>query len=296
VGVVNTATNSLVYTIPVGNNPVAMAETPDTQKLYVANHDDSTISGFNTVDRSSRTVNGSFSAPLWVTARSDSQRLYVLNGSGVVSTVDIHLTAGPDTVIDASVNAPGAAYMLYDGNKNRLYIPGGSQFTMLDVSQSAPQLLTSPIAIPTVAPGLRSAPGDPCSSTSATALTAAAVAALPDGSRVYVGAYYEDAADNICPQVTVIDAVSNTIKTSIAIPGFPAYDAFCANTRFRITMAAAGDSSRAYLASCDGGMVNIIDTSSETYVLNLPAPVSSRTVQGSAQNPPENPVFLIAGP
>jgi len=111
-----------------------------------------------------------------------------------------------------------------------------------------------------------------------------------------VGAYYEDAAANICPQVTVIAAVSNTIKTSIAIPGFPAYDAFCANTRFRITMAAAGDSSRAYLASCDGGMVNIIDTSSETYVLNLPAPISSRTVQGNPQNPPENPVFLIAGP
>jgi len=177
VGVVNTATNSLVYTIPVGNNPVAMAETPDARKLYVANHDDSTISGFNTVDRSSRTVSGSFSAPLWVTARSDSQRLYVLNGNGVVSTIDITSTAGPDTVIDASINAPGAAYMLYDGNKNRLYIPGGSQFTMLDVSQSAPQLLTSPIAIPTLAPGLRSAPGDPCSSTSATTLTAAAVAA-----------------------------------------------------------------------------------------------------------------------
>jgi hypothetical protein len=47
-------------TIPVGNNPVAMAETPDAKKLYVANQDDSTISGFNTVDRSSRTVSGSF--------------------------------------------------------------------------------------------------------------------------------------------------------------------------------------------------------------------------------------------
>lgn len=290
VGVVNTATNSLVYTIPVGNNPVAMAETPDAKKLYVANHDDSTISGFNTLDRSSRVINsnGSFSAPLWVTARSDSQRLYVLNGNGVVSTLDITSTAGPDTVIDASINAPGAAYMLYDGNTNRLYIPGGSQLTMLDISQSIPQILAGgPIAIPTVAPGLRSL-GDPCASTSAAPLTVAAVAALPDGSRAYVGAYYEDAADNICPQVTVIDVASNAIKSYFAVPGFPAYDAFCATTRFRITMAAGGDSSRAYLASCDGGMVNIIDTSSDTYILNLPAPIGSRTV-------PQNPVFLIPG-
>jgi DNA-binding beta-propeller fold protein YncE len=299
VGVVNTATNSLVYTIPVGNNPVAMAETPDTKKLYVANHDDSTISGFNTLDRSSRTVNGSFSAPLWVTARSDSQRLYVLNGNGVVSTLDITSTAGPDAVIDASVNAPGAAYMLYDGNKNRLYIPGGGQLTMLDVSQSVPAVLTgAPIAIPTVQPTSRGA-GDPCSGTSTAALNTIAVTALPDGTRAYVGSYYENAVDNVnyvCPQVTVIDVASNAIKTYFAVPGFPAYDAFCATTRFRLTMAAGGDSSRAYLASCDGGMVNVIDTSSDTYILNLPAPISSRTVQGNPQNPPQNPVFLIPGP
>jgi DNA-binding beta-propeller fold protein YncE len=296
VEVVNTNSNSLVAAIPVGNNPVAMAETPDTQKLYVANQDDSTISGFNTEDRSSRTVSGSFHAPLWVIARSDSQRLYVLNGNGVVSTVDTHTTTGPDNVIDASVNAPGAAYMLYDGNTNRLYIPGGSQLTMLDVSQSVPVVLTGgPITIPTVQPTSRGA-GDPCSGTSTAALNTVAVTALPDGSRAYVGAYYEDAAHNICPQVTVIDVPSNTIKSYFAVPGFPAYDAFCSATRFRFMMAAGGDSSRAYLASCDGGMVNVIDTSSDTYILNLPAPISSRTVQGSQQNPPQNPVFLIAGP
>jgi len=297
VGVVSTVSNNLVAIIPVGNNPVAMAETPNSQKLYVANQGDSTISGFNTIDRSPRTVSGSFSAPLWVVARSDSQRLYVLNGNGVVSTVDTTSTAGPDNVVDASINAPGAAYMLYDGNLNRLYIPGGSQLTMLDVSQSTPQVLAGgPITIPTIAPSSRG-PADPCSSTSPQTLTVAAVAALPDGSRAYVGSYYEDAADNFCPQVTVIDVASNTIKSSITIPGFPAYDAFCSHTSFRVTMAAGGDSSRAYLASCDGGMVNIIDTSSDTYGLNLPAPIGSLPpIPPNPQNPPQNPVFLIAGP
>ena len=160
VGVVNTQSNNLVATIPVGNNPVALAVTPDKSKLYVANKGSNSISGFNTLDRSSRTVNGSFNAPLWVIARSDSQRLYVLNFNGVVSTIDTTSTAGPDNVIDASVSAPNAAYMLYDGNKNRLYIPGGTQLTILDVSQSTPQVLTGgPIAIPTVAPGSRACVG-----------------------------------------------------------------------------------------------------------------------------------------
>jgi DNA-binding beta-propeller fold protein YncE len=302
VGVLTTSTtNSLVATIPVGNNPDAMAETPNQQLLYVANQADNTISGFNTNpvihSLSPRTVNGSFNGPLWLIARFDSQRLYVLNGNGVVSTVDTSTTLGPDTMIDASVHVPGAAYMLYDGNLNRLYIPGGTQLTILDVSQSIPAVLAGgPIAIPTVAPSSRGA-SDPCSITGAQPLTVAAVAALPDGSRAYVGAYYEDASDNFCPQVTVIDAASNTIKSYFAIPGFPAYDAFCSPAqsprapRFRIMMAAGGDSSRAYLSSCDGGNVNFIDTSSDTYILNLSAPTGSRL-----NNPPQNPVFLFAGP
>jgi DNA-binding beta-propeller fold protein YncE len=304
VGVINTSSDSLVSTIPVGNNPDAIVETPNSQKLYVANHDDNTVSGFNVLGQSQslspRTVTGSFNAPLWLVARSDSQRVYVLNGNGVVSTIDTTSTAGPDTVIDASVSAPKAAYMLYDGNKNRLYIPGGTQLTILDVSQSTPQVLAGgPIAIPTVAPSSRLA-SDPCSATSAQTLTVAAVAALPDGSRAYVGAYYEDTAGNFCPQVTVIYATSNTIKSSTAIPGFPAFDALCSATipsprvRFRVTMAAGGDSSRAYLASCDGGMVNIIDTTSDSYILNLPAPIGARS--GGQQNLPQNPVFLFAGP
>jgi hypothetical protein len=105
-------------------------------------------------------------------------------------------------------------------------------------------------------------------------------------------------APNICPQVTVINATSNTIKTpQITIPGVPGYEPFCATTRFRFMMAAAGDSSRAYLSSCDGGNVNIIDTSNDTYIENLPAPIGSRPpIPPSPTNPPQNPVFLFAGP
>lgn len=305
VGVVDTQGNRLVATIPVGKNPVAIAVTPNRSKLYVANQGASSISAFNTLDRSARTIIGSFNAPLWVIARSDSQRVYVLNGNGVVSTIDTTSTAPSDTVIDASVNAPLAAYMLYDGHLNRLYIPGGSQLTVLDVSPSIPQVLGGgPITIPTVAPSSRGT-SDPCSSTTAQTLTVAAVAALPDGSRAYVGAYYEDSNNNICPQVTVIDARSYTVRSSTAVPGFPDATIFgslyyvpaCTTTRFRFTMAAGGDSSRAYLASCDGGNVNIIDTTNDTYIQNLPAPIGARPpIPPNLQNPPQNPVFLFAGP
>jgi len=383
VQVVNTTANNLVATIPVGNNPEAMAETPNAQKLYVANQADNTISGFNTnpVEHSlsPRTVNGSFNGPLWLIARSDSQRLYVLNGNGVVSTIDTTSTLGPDDMVDASVTVPGAAYMLYDGNLNRLYIPAGSQLTILDVSQSIPAVLaTIPIPPFTLLNIKNSVPA-----------TATAVAALPDGSRAYVASYavlpsqlnipsvsgdgttatyaytltagyplnpgvtvavsgtktgFDGAfivsaivsgtaacpgtcfqtpnatkgtwpppppgtsgpasgtGSNVFPQVTVVWATSNTIKTTVGIPGFPDatnptyangqyYAPVCATTRFRFMMAAGGDSSRAYLSSCDGGNVNFIDTSSDSYILDMPAPIGSRL-----NNPPQNPVFFFAGP
>jgi hypothetical protein len=106
---------------------------------------------------------------------------------------------------------------------------------------------------------------------------------------------------NFLPQVTVISTSGNTFKTTIAMPAVPAAGPFeapvCSSARFRFTMAAAGDSSRVYLASCDGGNVNFIRTSDDTYLVSMPAPPSARApIPPSNQPPPQNPVFLIAGP
>jgi len=374
VGVVNTQSNNLVATIPVGKNPVALAVTPDKNKLYVANKDSNSISGFNTVDRSQRVDSpaSTTSPPIWLSVRTDGQRVYALEQNGTLAWLDTTSTAGPDILSESTtINVPGATTMVYDGNLNRLYIPGGSEMEIIDISQSQPQpIATIPIPSFALLPVGSSAPA-----------TAAAAAALPDGSRAYVASYAvlqsqfnissvtgdgttatyaytltaghdltqgvsitvtgtgtgfdgtfivgailsgttacpgtcfqahntmsgkgtagSGTGSNIFPQVTVVDAMSNTIKTTASVPGFPDatvmgspyYAPICATTRFRFTMAAGGDSSRAYLASCDGGMVNIIDTTSDTYILNIPAPIGVRP--GGQQNLPQNPVFLFAGP
>ncbi len=313
VAVMDTVRGTMVHTIPVGLAPVAIAETPDAKKVFVANYGDSTVDGFNTQDQSQRTITGSFNAPLWLAARNDSQRLYVLNGNGVISTIDTSTTPGPDTVIDTSISVPGASYFWYDVILNRLYIPASGALTVVDVSQSTPTTLAT-IPIATISPGVRSAT-DPCASTSTGPLHVIAATSLPDATRAYVGSYYIDSADNVCPQVTVINATNLTFKTNIAIPGFPNaanpanptyYVPVCATTRdqvgptgggFRMMMAAGGDSTRAYLSTCDGGNVNIIRTTTDTYELNIPAPYSARSpIPPSVENPPQNPVFMIAGP
>lgn len=304
IAVISTTTSNQVATIPVGSNPNALVVTPDNTKLYVANQGPpSTISGFNTVDRSQRagspvTTN---SPPIWMVARSDSEQVYVLQQNGTLAWLNTTSTAGPDTLTSTTISVPGAIKMVYDPNLNRVYVPGGSQVAIVDVSQSAPStIVTIPIAA--IQPSARTA-GDPCARTTATTLNTIDVAPLPNGNDAYVGSYYEDTSGNICPQVAVIDTVSNVLEAYIAIPGIPAYDAFCSPAqyaqapRFRIMMAAGGDSTRAYLSSCDGGNVSIIDTSSQSYIVNMPAPVSSRApAAGSTLNPPQNPVFLLAGP
>jgi len=381
VAVVNTSASTVV-TLPVQDNPVAVAETPDTRKLYVANQGSGTISNFNTSDRTARNPSpiALSSPPLWITSRSDSQRVFVLESNGTLAVLDTTSTAGPDTVIETSISVPGALSMIYDGHLNRLYIPGGSQLSIVDVAQSVPQLLKS-IPMPQV-PGL-----PPVNA------VAVGVAALPDGSRAYVAsvgtpqpsqvsisAVQGDGAtatytytltgghdltrgimvavsgidtpagfdgtftikavsgsacdqptqvctfqtanttmanqttvaglgssvvDNLFPQVTVINTAGNTVKTTAGIAGFPDatvvgspyFVPVCTFTRFRFTMAAGGDSSRVYLASCDGGNINVVDTATDTYLLNLPAPGSTRApIPPSNQPPPQNPVFMIAGP
>lgn len=387
IAVVNTTNNSITTEVMVGNNPVAMAETPDGTKLYVANQGDGTLNAFNTKPSiSTRTIcdpTGTTcppplsSAPIWISARSDSQQVYVLESNGTLAYLNTSLTGG-DTFAETSIDVAGAAYMWYDTILNRLYIPGGSQLVIVDVSQSAPTVLAT-IDIPAFAilPTGTTAPA-----------TAVAVTSLPDGSRAYVGSFAVLPSDftvssvsgdgttatyaytltaghdltpgvtvsitgtgtgfdgtffvaevmsgtsacpgrcfqapngtsgtgtpgsgtgsNIFPQVTVVDTTSNTIKAgSVGIPGFPDatntnyasgmyYVPACVSTRFRFTMAAAGDSSRAYLGSCDGGSVNIIYTSTDTYAENASAPASNRNpIPPSIQNPPQNPTFIFAGP
>jgi DNA-binding beta-propeller fold protein YncE len=382
VGVVSTLSDSLVATIPVGANPYALAVTPNDSKVYVANQGDSTVGGFNVISQSLTQRVGSpastTSPPIWLVSRSDNQRVFVLEQNGILASLDTTSTAGPDTLTESTISVPGATTMTYDSNLNRLYIPGGQEMEIVDISQSQPQSLAT-ILIPQFT--LLNLP--PVNA------TAVAAAALPDGSRAYVASYatlpsqlvipsvsgdgtigtyaytltagyplnagvtvtvsgtgtgfdgqfivsaivsgttacpgtcFQAAnatsgtwpppgtsgpafgtGSNIFPQVTVVDATSNTIKTTAAVPGFPDatlsgspyYVPVCASTRFRFMMAAGGDSTRAYLSSCDGGNVNVIDTTTDTYILNLQAPVGVRPPISGSLNPPQNPVFLIAGP
>lgn len=309
--------NSVVSaSIPVGRNPVAMAETPNGQELYVVNQADANVTHIHTVDRSvvAPTIPVGPS-PSLAYARGDNQRIYVLNQGSIttISTFDDSVVNGGATAVDS-----GANFMIYDSHLSRLYVTSSSGFlyvynTAVDPGSTGAPFLMKQIAIPGAGDCAQCVP--------------ISVAALLDGTRVYVGSSVETADTTKCAQpiglpavncfltqVTVVDAVNLTLRNSSATspnpipvpttsaslpPGSPVYpEANCSSVRFRVSMAAGADSSRVFLAACDAGGVATINTSNDTYVVTLPAPVSAYApIQTDpnvpAQPPPQNPVFLF---
>jgi YVTN family beta-propeller protein len=307
VAIISATTNVVSSVIPVGNSPVALVELPNATKLYVVNQGDSTIRVINTVDK---TLNpnpvsdpgGTIVSPVWADARSDNARVYVLSaGSGNVSAID----TTTDTVIASASAGAGANFMVYDRTRNRLYItnPVASTVSVLDVSTDT----LSPVTLPIT--------GAPVS-----------VAALPDGTRAYVASYQVSAPScpvdqpcTITSQVTVIDASNDTVSSVISLgtvnvdnltnaitgtvndtgcnPGTTTHP-----VRFRLSVAAAGDSTKVHIAHCDAGSTYIIRTSNDTLELDhlgnplvIVAPASAfPPPQIGAQPPPQNPMFLLS--
>lgn len=255
VSAIDTATNVILpplYGIPVGTNPVGLAETPNQQKLYAANRGSGGVGGsvtsINPGDRSVNPpiANATWISPVSIAARSDSNRVYVLDqASGTVSAID---TAN-DTLVNSVSVGVGANFMFYDPTRNRLYVsnPATNKVIYLDATNDT--LTANSIAV----------------------VNPVSVTALPDGSRAYVSSA-SVSGGNVTSRITVINALDGSIRTTI--PLTTAVQA-CASNPSELYIVAAADSTRVYVGNCDAGSVAIIQTLSDTLLLQMPAPVSS---------------------
>ncbi|MBS1853227.1 MAG: YncE family protein [Acidobacteria bacterium] len=287
VSAVATATNAVTSTIPVGSNPIALAETPDATKLYVVNQGDGTVTAVNVSDKTvSRTIPVGAS-PVWAIARTDSKKVYVLNsGAGTISTIEPFTDTLSSTV--SLGTGAGANFMRYDKTLNRLYVtnPGASTLTIVDVSGDTPVVL---ISVPV--------PAAPVS-----------VALLPNGTRAYVASYQINGSTQ-SSQVTVIDTQTFAVRKTISFDDVTvsSLPTGCDTARFRVSIAAPSVSGRVYVSNCDAGYTAIIRTTDDTVIMNtlvtpptqltITAPYSSFTPSPvGAVPPPQNPVFILAGP
>ncbi len=322
--------------LPAASHPVAMVETPDGMNLYVLNQGTNTVMDLSPIDLSTIATIPFGNLPAWAVARPDSQRVYVITqGDGQLATID---TTSNTVISTQSVGGAGANYVLYDKSRNRLYVtnPTAASVYIFDATGSVPVPIGSgPIMVPTPSLPAKVAPCTTCSK-----VMPVSVAALPDGTRFYVASYITAAAGAACPdpnnvaakgcvipQVTVFDAGTLSVKTSIfpllvpivnpvsgVQPFATAPAAFCtpvspyspASARFRMSATASADSTRVYASLCDGGSVAIVNTttstlatgannSSDVLVTDLAAPFSAGPAASNGEPPPQNPVFLLTG-
>jgi hypothetical protein len=214
--------------LPGGAHPVAMAETPDALNLYVMNQGNNTVSDLSPIDLSTLATIPVSSSPLWVVARSDSHRVYVLTQSGTIVPID----PATNTIIPSATNlsvGAGANFILYDHNLNRLYVTNPGISNPSDAAlyifgtTGGTDLSGNPNDTPTLLNVISMAPGSTlCPGSSG--CSPVSVAALPNGTRFYVASYENEPACSdpnvgisvpcMIPMLTVFDALSMTAKTS----------------------------------------------------------------------------------
>jgi YVTN family beta-propeller protein len=229
VAVIDTASNTITATIPVGSAPVSLALTPDGALLYVVNDGGNTVS---VVDAATNTVTATVpvgSAPFGIAVTPDGAFAYVTNlrGSSVsvivtaTNTVTATIPVGrfPEGV---AITPDGAfAYVVNDGDRN------------VSVIDTATNTVITTVPVGNV-------PGP--------------VAVSPDGTLVYVG-------DIITPPstggVTVIATATNTVIASVATSNQPFGIAFTPSGAF------------AYVANFVGSSVSVIDTATTTVVASI---------------------------
>jgi YVTN family beta-propeller protein len=277
VSVINANSNVVTTTIalPGGSKPIALAETPNGQKLYVVNQGSPNAAVINTqfASNGQSTLVPIGAAQVWAAARSDSARVYILDTTGKISTVD----TTSDAVINFASAAAGANFMAYDKTFNRLFVtnPNAATVTMFDVS-SDPPVAHAPIAI-------TPASTSPCT----TAAVPTSVTVLGDGSRAYVASYQLDAGA-VCTQVSVIDTGTGSVTTTI--PLSQSTDASpqtgCGLARFRVFTTSSGGGTntrfKVFVSQCDAGSTAVIyafqsgSNPADTFNnIAVPAPLSS---------------------
>jgi YVTN family beta-propeller protein len=196
VSVINTATNAVIATVPVGiGQPSGVAVTPDGSKVYVATGDipSSHVSVINTATNAVIGRVGPVprsGIPMGVAVTPDGKKVYVTNlGDNTVSVISTATNAVIGSPIPVGV-APSGVAVTPDGSKVYVTNIGNLDGTTSTVSVigTATDTVIAIISVGSVPQG---------------------VAVTPDGSKVYVANYNGPASS-----VSVIDTATNTVVGS----------------------------------------------------------------------------------
>jgi len=250
-----TTSFSVIATIPVGTDPYGIAVNENTNRIYVTNYLEDTVS---VIDGSTNTVIATVPvilAPLGVSVNPITNRIYVAN----------HNSGSPLSVIDGSTNSVIAQVPVYinatgvtvNPNTNRIYVTVSGQVDVIDGSSD-----TVVSTILPVNPGLGPNGG---------------IVVNPTNNLIYV-------IDGNS-LIQVIDGNTNTHITNIL--GVVSQS----NNPFGIAL--NSDTNRIYVPSAGiSGFVSIIDGASNTLLGTVPMQETDAFPLAVAANKSTNHIFV----
>ena len=192
VSITDTGSYNHVARIPVGDNPIGIAITPNDSLVYISNSQSDNISVIETATNRVRTTIPVGGSPLDLVSTSDSRFVYVNNSdSNSISVIDTKT----DRVSHTITNVMGPFGIAISPDDARLYVTN-INFNTLTVIDTRSNTIIGQIA---VVPSPRS------------------VAVTPDGEKAYVTSFTGDG-------ISVIDTETNTVITTIDIT--PAQSSF----------------------------------------------------------------------
>ncbi|MCC4767366.1 PKD domain-containing protein [Methanosarcina sp. DH1] len=189
VSVIDTATNTLIATVPVGSYPIGVAVNPEETKVYVANRGSSTVS---VIDTATNTITATIpveSGANGIAVSPDGKKVYVTNlDTGTVSVIDV-----ATNTVTATINVgdtPFGIAVSPDGTK--AYVTNAYGYTV-SVIDTATNTVTATVPVGQWPLG---------------------VAVSPDGKKVYVA----NEESNI---ISVIDTATNTVIATVEVGDHP---------------------------------------------------------------------------
>lgn len=220
VGVINTQTNQIVNSIPVGNGPYGIAITPDGKTAYEENYNDGTISVIDL--QSEKTIGAPIelgTTPYAIAISPDGKTVYVTTSAGTVIVIDTQTNqiVGTITIEEGEPSLWGVAFSP-DGKT--AYVANDSTNTIAVIDTQTRQVVGPPIPV-------GEGPID--------------LALTPDGKKLYVT---NETSDN----VSVIDTQTRQNVATIPVGEEP------------WGIAITPDGTKAYVANYVSQTVSVIDT------------------------------------
>jgi len=202
VSVLDTATGTVMGTIPVGTGPTRVAITRDGTRAYVTNAESDSIS---VIDTGSDAVIATIPVgdnPSYLAVTPDAGSLYVMTGGGTVEVVD---ATQHSVIATIPVGSSGEIAITPDGT--RAYVAAGLVY-VIDTATNT--LVRSFEATTAPIPGV--------------ANNALSVALSPDGTRAYVGVFvFGTGTSGITAggNIVLVDTASESVAGTIFLGSVP---------------------------------------------------------------------------